>query len=696
MVGNRLFFAIAYVLLVLRLTILASTLNAQESPLVITPAVAWNSIDSFIDCQAGKEFEIELSEVGKEARQRFLLYVGHELPSSRIYTESTRVDPNGVHWTLHQEQIYGADGLLRVSYEKEEGRPIVAPEHNVRLQSTPVESLKRFGLFPEIYFGYVNTGYELLNLRSKDVRQSFKLLADSSTVALTRSDLHGSLNLEFGNDQIVPRLTRIIVDCEQSTDSRYESEYTEWSGFEFEADGSLKSFRLLSKVKLKAEMIPESLRSKLDDGRFSSELECRVSRVTAWQAEHAPLRFKNIPVPNGFPAAKKDSPGVKYEYHDGELVLVVNQAARELIAAMKVIAEPSKIGNGGFWKSKIDELLAIPQDKRRKSQDEVAGYCGLYSIAAAAAIHGKSIEFPKLLSSTYIQSNLGSTTEELARAISDNGLYCQLVFHASPVYLNNSQSPVLLHLGHSLSSGAPQHWVLFLGRDDSGNAVILDTPLSIESLPFAVLQTHWDGTAIAVSDQPISRVPQYKNWLVGVVPLGFSVLLLSGACLILRRAEASSMTNGFVLMAVIVFGCLIWSLFDSFAYCKNEIPVALTESKVRQELKLDEISELGQLKKEGVLLVDARMPADFALGSMPGAVNLPVNPTLGKLIAVVEQAKQAGHVIVYCQSEECQWSHTVGAKLMTMGIKHVSVFRPGWRGFVEETRVGQAVGGVKD
>ncbi|GEM_PF-1700720 len=693
---NRLIAGIVGILLVASLDMLALELRAQEQPTMVTSVNAWDSIDNLLTHQAGKEFDLRLSVVGRVNDSQLLLSVGPDLWNSRIYHASKRLDENGMIWTSHDEQLFGTKALLKVSYDLESGKPLVAPEHNVRLTSRPNSSLKRFGLFPEFYFGFVNSGYELLDLRSEAVRQSFKLVDDGSDLALRKEDIHGSVSLEFSNNQGVLRLVRIVVDCKQSTDARLETEWAEWSGFELDDGGSITGFRLLSKAKWKNEMISEPLRKMLDNGVFSSELLVKAVSVRVWQAEDRPLRFKNIPVPNGFPAHVIGEPGVKYEYHNGELVLVVNQTAEELIQGMREVAGPSRIADGTFWKTEIDKLLAASSRNSRENPDEVAGYCGLYSIAAAAAVHAKSIEFSKLLSSNYIQSTLGSTAKELQQAIDDNGLFGQLVFHASPVYLRNSRSPVLLHLGGNYSSGGPQHWVLYLGQDDAGNAVLLDTPQSIETLPFAVLQTHWDGTAITISDQPVSRVAQVKTWLTAIVPLVVSVLLLAGASLIVSRVGASSLTSAFVLMGIIVVGCVIWSVFDASAYWKNETPVALTESKVRREVALDEVDDVDQLRKEGVLLVDARAPRDFSMGSMPGAVNLPLNPTLGTLMSVVDQAKQAKRVVVYCQSEDCKWSHSVGGKLKTMGIENVSVFRPGWRGFVEQMRATKPSSEIKE
>jgi len=681
-------------------SLIALVLVVQDSSeSAITEQKLWANFDSLLDSNVNQEIEFAVTfHDGRTGRR--ILHVGKNLAESRTYSETqdTSFEDVPAKKMTFTENLYRENEFLRVWYTKEEGKPLLSPEQNVHVSANRSTTLSRFGLFPDFIFGFLSTGTEIIDLRREEIRKQFRLenIGHASMFSLERTNQYGAARLVFRLVDNKLLLASVETKCDQPTDERFSSSEAKFHDLRFDDLGRLIGFAFESSNKWHPDMIPPPYKSEFIDGWSKvSQINSLIS-ISAWQPEKLPLGFKTIPVPDGFPAGMIGEPGVKYEYHDGELVLVVNQTAQNLIEAMKEVASPSRILDGTFWKKELDKFLVASKQNRRQDPDEVAGYCGLYSIAAAVAVHGKSIEFSKLLSSNYIQSTLGSTAEELQQAIADNDLFSQLVFHASPIYLKNSQSPVLLHLGNNYSSGAPQHWVLYLGQDAAGNAVILDTPQSIESLPFAALQTHWDGTAIAISDQPVSRVAQVKTWLGGIFPLALSVLLLTTASLFAQRSAANSVTTALLLAGVIFVGCVIWSVYDPSAFWKNATPVALTESKVRRELEIDEVNDVDQLRKEGVLLVDARTPRDFSMGSLPGAVNLPVNPTLGTLISVVGQAKQSDRVIVYCQSEDCKWSDTVGGKLKTMGIERVSVFRPGWRGFVEKMRAGRSPSGVKE
>ena len=56
--------------------------------------------------------------------------------------------------------------------------------------------------------------------------------------------------------------------------------------------------------------------------------------------------------------------------------------------------------------------------------------------------------------------------------------------------------------------------------------------------------------------------------------------------------------------------------------------------------------DLQQFINEGALLVDVREPAEFADGSVPGAVNIP----LGRIGLELKKFENKKHIIVFCRS----------------------------------------------
>lgn len=94
------------------------------------------------------------------------------------------------------------------------------------------------------------------------------------------------------------------------------------------------------------------------------------------------------------------------------------------------------------------------------------------------------------------------------------------------------------------------------------------------------------------------------------------------------------------------------------------------------------------LARHDAIFLDARDPDFYALGHIPGALNLPVHDFDRMFPGLNERIAAAPWVIVYCDGGGCEASVELTGKLFLAGIARVSVF-PG--GFQEWTESGQAV-----
>lgn len=82
-------------------------------------------------------------------------------------------------------------------------------------------------------------------------------------------------------------------------------------------------------------------------------------------------------------------------------------------------------------------------------------------------------------------------------------------------------------------------------------------------------------------------------------------------------------------------------------------------------------------KNSEVLFVDARAPAFFEQGHIPGAVNLPREDLL-RARALAEMSDLKRRLIVYCSGEDCEDSRIVARGLCAMGYSNVSLYGGGW------------------
>ncbi len=77
-------------------------------------------------------------------------------------------------------------------------------------------------------------------------------------------------------------------------------------------------------------------------------------------------------------------------------------------------------------------------------------------------------------------------------------------------------------------------------------------------------------------------------------------------------------------------------------------------------------------------IIDAREPADYVLGHIPGAVNLPYDETVTDPERLEKFDPQGKPIIVYCGGGTCELSMNLGFALVNAGKKKVLVYTGGW------------------
>ena len=74
-------------------------------------------------------------------------------------------------------------------------------------------------------------------------------------------------------------------------------------------------------------------------------------------------------------------------------------------------------------------------------------------------------------------------------------------------------------------------------------------------------------------------------------------------------------------------------------------------------------------------LIDARPPEEFAIGRLPGALNIPWNPDAPDPAKPDDPEKR---IVIYCSNEFCEQSLRLGERLRRIGYRHVAVFVDGY------------------
>lgn len=114
---------------------------------------------------------------------------------------------------------------------------------------------------------------------------------------------------------------------------------------------------------------------------------------------------------------------------------------------------------------------------------------------------------------------------------------------------------------------------------------------------------------------------------------------------------------------------------------KSAAPVAASPQLVIPSLKWPQVKALLDAGK--VVVVDARLKANYDLGHIPTAVSLPANSPAEELQAFAAKYPKTTAFVTYCGSDSCHMSHQLAESLIKIyGFTNVSNM-PG--GFAEYT-----------
>jgi rhodanese-related sulfurtransferase len=78
------------------------------------------------------------------------------------------------------------------------------------------------------------------------------------------------------------------------------------------------------------------------------------------------------------------------------------------------------------------------------------------------------------------------------------------------------------------------------------------------------------------------------------------------------------------------------------------------------------------------VIIDARPPADFAAGHIPGAFNVPADQMETYLPQVMPLLTPAQPVMTYCSGHACDESVRLSKQLLQNGLTNVVLFAGGW------------------
>jgi len=316
-------------------------------------------------------------------------------------------------------------------------------------------------------------------------------------------------------------------------------------------------------------------------------------------------------------------------------------------------------------------------------------YCGLYCVYAALRYYGRTVDFAKMLDPKYVGTAEGSSVRELQSAAEDNGLYTATVANLSSDVLARTKSPVILHVRRDDAREVYDHYILLL-EVNGDKAVVFDPSTSVTSAPIHEIAWRWDGKALFLSKSPISMSrmlgPTYGQILACLllgVPVAVLALWVNNRW---RRAPMSSSRRvrlGFlqaILLVVFAFGLGLGyhRLSGSGLLRESNAVKEVVRNHLADFLSIVRAEDIPGLIHSDTVFVDCRFPREFALGHLPGAINVPVFFGQQERLEAMGATRKNKRVVLYCKSKGCLYSGEVALRLLDDGYSNLSLFRGGW------------------
>lgn len=298
--------------------------------------------------------------------------------------------------------------------------------------------------------------------------------------------------------------------------------------------------------------------------------------------------------------------------------------------------------------------------------------CGVYAVCNSLQAMGIETSPGDFWSNEFVGSSEGSTPDELCRALHSRGVRGTVQAKLSVADLYIAGCPVIANVRAVPEASNYSHWVCVVARSDG--LWMADGPGSAVKIPEAEFLAVWSGIGILVDKGPsgtlflrISRV------ICTCAVLGLAALLISS----LLKSGMSSLAVFFrLLLASLILSCLSSVVFlGASVPTRDAGALALApysdEFEVSTKGLIESVS--GRFAEGEGLLVDARYEDDFELGSIPGAINVPVSASFPEVKEFLSSVSRDVPILVFCQSATCSYDQRVANMLVKLRFSEVSV-----------------------
>lgn len=318
-------------------------------------------------------------------------------------------------------------------------------------------------------------------------------------------------------------------------------------------------------------------------------------------------------------------------------------------------------------------------------------HCGLHCLYLILRMHDQDPNLKDLIIPDYLDTPEGSTLTALKTAVSDFNLHAEILLRANARMLSYCPDPTVLRIKGNNTSKKYDHYVLFLGMEGR-RAKICDPAGVVQMMSLDELASRWDGSALVVAKQPVEAAGVVRHARIHLflkVGFGIFVLFVIGRarqyCVfpkllstISGRSALSVMQFGGFVLASIVIGLTVHSIcWGGFLRYPDGV-VSTQEAHVSDFITRIDLMTAKRMKDDGSVFIDARRKPDFEAGHVEEAISIAVDTNDVLLKDATKAVPVDSSVVIYCQSNRCQYADIIAGRLRLLGYSDVSIFEGGW------------------
>ena len=355
-------------------------------------------------------------------------------------------------------------------------------------------------------------------------------------------------------------------------------------------------------------------------------------------------------------------------------------------------------GEKGFINQPVS-LLDSSQEKelieRTYLRTEANGaHCGIYSVAAAIKAVGGNVSVQDLIKNCKISNAEGCSAADIVEMVEFCGYRATVTDKLSGGVLAFSKTPIIIHFDGQRTIENTHHWVCFLGVRN-GRPVLFDPPNPSESVNYGDILAYTSGLGIAVSknELPLNSYWFGKFEILFWVFSCFLSLLVATKLFTFRSSKKTqpsklSFQFGYLVLAILTMiliqQMLPWATFLRDHVSLGHFQEIYASAIPPEEIEFDRVVD--GIREQTINVIDARLPAAFGQGHIPGAINWPVDGSIIESRNAFQRLDLNKPVVVYCESSRCTWSDAISIRLSKRGARDVFIFRGGYREWLARSK----------